>query len=88
VASSTCYTQDLVVPDGGAQGRDGAQTFNLVHLYGRTVVNSVVTLGSFPPVGAYVSAEETRHRLSLAGIRIPDPPRRGPASLVHSGDRR
>jgi 3',5'-cyclic AMP phosphodiesterase CpdA len=86
VASSTCYTQDLAVPEGGMQGRDGAQTFNLVHLHGRIVVNSVVTLGSYPPVGAYVSAEETRQRLSLAGLRIPDArghPRKSP---VQSGN--
>lgn len=86
VASSTCYTQDLTVPGAGVQGRDGAQTFNLVHLHGRTVVNSVVTLGSYPPVGAYVSAEETRQRLSLAGIRIPDARGHPRASCVQSGN--
>lgn len=86
VGSSTCYTQDLAVPDGGMQGRDGAQTFNLVHLYGRTVVNSVVTLGSYPPVGVYVSAEETRRRLSQAGIRIPDARGHPRTSLVQSGN--
>lgn len=88
VASSTCYTQDLVVPDSGVQGRDGAQTFNLVHLHGRTVVNSVVTLGSFPPVGAYVSAEETRRRLSVAGIRIADARGHPRGSLAQSGNSR
>jgi 3',5'-cyclic AMP phosphodiesterase CpdA len=86
VASSTCYTQDLAVPEGGMQGRDGAQTFNFVHLYGRTVVNSVVTLGSYPPVGVYVSAEETRRRLSQAGIRIPDARGHPRTSLVQSGN--
>lgn len=85
VASSTCYTQDLVVPHNGVQGRDGAQTFNFVHVHGRTVVNSVVTLGSYPPVGAYVSAEETRRRLSSAGIHIPGAPGRPRASLAESG---
>lgn len=71
VASSTCYTQDLAVAEGGMQGHDGAQSFNLVHLHGRTVVNSVVPIGSYPRVGAFVSAEETSRRLSAAGVRIP-----------------
>ena len=42
VASATCYTQDLSVPAGGTRGRDAARAFNLVHVYGSTVVHSVV----------------------------------------------
>ncbi|MFI5085232.1 MAG: phosphodiesterase [Actinomycetales bacterium] len=72
VASATCYTQDLNVPVGGTRGRDGGQSFNLVHVYEHTVVNSVVPLGSTPTVGEYVDAAETQRRLAAAGVRIPE----------------
>ena len=72
VASATCYTQDLNVPVGGTRGRDGGQAFNLVHVYEDTIVHSTVPLGTGPPVGEQVSAEETRYRLAAAGVRIPD----------------
>ena len=71
VASATCYTQDLTVPAGALRGRDGAQAFNLVHVYPDTIVHSVVTLDDGPTVGEYVSAEETAARLAAAGVRIP-----------------
>lgn len=74
VASATCYTQDLNVPVGGTRGRDGAQAFNMVHVYEHTVVHSVVPLGAAPTVGDYVSAEETQSRLAAAGVRIPETP--------------
>lgn len=66
VASSTCYTQDLTEPEGGIRGRDGAQGFNLVHVYPHTVVSSVVTIGSYPTVGEYIAPEEARRRLAAA----------------------
>ncbi len=72
VASATCYTQDLNVPVGGTRGRDGAQAFNLVHVYEHTIVHSVVPLGNAPTVGEYVSAEESQRRLAAAGVRIPE----------------
>lgn len=72
VASATCYTQDLNVPAGGTRGRDGAQAFNLVHVYEHTIVHSVVPLGTAPTVGEYISAEETQRRLAAAGVRIPE----------------
>ncbi len=72
VASATCYTQDLNVQVGGTRGRDGAQAFNLVHVYEHTVVHSVVPLGAAPTVGEYVTAEETQRRLAAAGVRIPE----------------
>ncbi|MCU1633937.1 MAG: 3,5-cyclic adenosine monophosphate phosphodiesterase CpdA [Micrococcaceae bacterium] len=68
VASSTCYTQDLNVPVGGIRGMDGAQGFNLVHVYPHTVVTSVATLASFGTVGEYVAPEEARRRLRAAGV--------------------
>ncbi len=72
VASATCYTQDLNVPAGGTRGRDGGQSFNLVHVYEHTIVHSTVLLGSGPTVGQHVNAKETQARLAAAGVRIPD----------------
>ena len=69
VASATCYTQDLNVPVGGTRGRDGARAFNLVHVYGTTVLHSVVPVGEYAALD-YVDAAETARRLSAAGIRI------------------
>lgn len=74
VASATCYTQDLNVPVGAQRGRDGAQAYNLVHLYEDTVVHSVVPIGTGTTVGTYVSADETARRLHDAGIVIADAP--------------
>jgi 3',5'-cyclic AMP phosphodiesterase CpdA len=70
VASATCYTQDLNVPVGGTLGRDGAQSFNLVHVYESTVLHSVVPMGQYAPV-AYVSAAETAVILAKNGVTIP-----------------
>lgn len=70
VASATCYTQDLAYDDGGTRGRDGAQAYNLVHVYEDTVVHSVVPIGSYSAVGETVPREETRRRLEAAGVRI------------------
>ena len=74
VASATCYTQDLNVPIGGTRGRDGAQSFNLIHVYDDTVLHSVVPIGDFPALTKWVSAEETSAILASHGITI-DPPR-------------
>ena len=70
VASATCYTQDLNVEVGGTRGRDGAQSYNLVHVYDHTVVHSVVPMGSYATVGEHVTPESTAERLALAGVRI------------------
>jgi Icc protein len=70
VASATCYTQDLNVPVGGTRGRDGARTFNLVHVYDSTVLHSVVPLGEYAALD-YVDAEESQRRLAAAGIVSP-----------------
>jgi len=75
VASASCYTQDLNVPVGGTRGRDGALSFNLVHVYPNTVLHSVVPLGHYPTLD-YVDAEESARRLAADGIRIPPAPRR------------
>ncbi len=72
VASATCYTQDLNVPVGGTRGRDGAQSFNLVHVYDDTVLHSVVPVGNYPTVSNWVTAEETVDILAEHGVVIPD----------------
>ena len=69
VASATCYTQDLNVPVGGTRGRNGAQSFNLIHVYDETVLHSVVPIGEYAAV-AYVSPEETAAILAKNGITI------------------
>ncbi|MBT1002301.1 phosphodiesterase [Paenarthrobacter sp. DKR-5] len=78
VASATCYTQDLNIPAGHTRPQDGAQSFNMVHVYDHTVVSSVVPLGNFPTVGEHVGAQETRRRIAEAGIRVPSLPDRAP----------
>jgi 3',5'-cyclic AMP phosphodiesterase CpdA len=68
VASSTCYAQDLTVPTGGTRPQDGAQAFNLVHVYDDTVVHSVVPVDA-PRTLEHIDAEEARRRLIAAGVR-------------------
>jgi Icc protein len=67
VASSTCYAQDLTVPTGGTRPQDGAQAFNLIHLFDDTVVHSVVPVDA-PNVLEHIDADEAQRRLLLAGI--------------------
>ena len=69
VASATCYTQDLNVESGGTKARDGAQAFNLIHVFEDTVLHSVVPIGSYNQV-SFVSAEETATILRREGVRI------------------
>ena len=73
VASATCYTQDLNVQVGGSRGRDGAQSFNLIHVYDDTVVHSVVPIGSYPTVSSAVSPEQAAEILAAHGITIAPP---------------
>ncbi|MDJ0396317.1 phosphodiesterase [Rhodococcus sp. G-MC3] len=81
VASATCYTQDLNVPSGAIRGRDGAQGFNLVHVYDDTVVHSVVPIGTYDTVGEYVPGDEVARRLEQSGVRIADSTRRSRVSF-------
>jgi Icc protein len=67
VASATCYTQDLTVPIGGTRPQDGAQSFNLVHVYDETVVHSVVPVDVVMPL-EHIDAAEAQRRLVNAGI--------------------
>ncbi|MEW1822285.1 phosphodiesterase [Arthrobacter sp. NPDC080031] len=57
VASATCYTQDLNVPRNTMRGQNGAQAFNLVHVYQDRLLNSVVPIGEFSTVYS-VTAEQ------------------------------
>ena len=68
VASSTCYAQDLTVPVGGIRPQDGAQSYNLVHLYDDTVVHSVVPV-DVPRVLEYIDPAESQRRLVAADVR-------------------
>lgn len=70
VASATCYTQDLTVPVGGTRPRDGAQGFNIIHVYDDTVVHSVVPLDAAAPLH-YVDAAASAVRLREAGVEVP-----------------
>lgn len=67
VASSTCYAQDLTVPVGGTRPQDGAQAFNLVHVYDDTIVHSVVPIDAPRPL-EHIDAGEALRRLQAAGI--------------------
>ncbi|MGN8551071.1 UNVERIFIED_CONTAM: phosphodiesterase [Microbacterium sp. SLM126] len=67
VASSTCYAQDLTVPTGGTRPQDGAQAFNLVHLFDDTIVHSVVPVDA-PRTLEHIDAAEAQRRLALAGV--------------------
>jgi len=71
VASSTCYTQDLNVKQGGTFGRDTAQGFNMIHVYKENIMHSVVPAGKGKLVGKFVSPEESAAILKREGIIIP-----------------
>lgn len=57
VASATCYTQDLNVPRDTMRGQNGAQAFNLIHVYEDRLLSSVVPIGEFSTVYS-VTAEQ------------------------------
>ena len=76
VASSTCYAQDLTVPAGGTRPQDGAQAFNIVHVYDDTVVHSVVPIDA-PRTLEHIDPAEARRRLRAAGVE-PVAPRVSP----------
>lgn len=53
VAAASCYTMDLLEPEGGLCGMNGGQSLNLVQLYPDRVVHSVVPLQRAPAVTAF-----------------------------------
>ena len=72
VASATCYTQDLTVPRAAPAGADGAQAYNLVHVYDDTIVHSVV------PVDAPDALDTWMPRRRGAAWPTPASPRSAP----------
>lgn len=82
VASSTCYAQDLTVPVGGTRPQDGAQAFNLVHVYDHTIVHSVVAV-DVPHTLEYIDPDEARRRLAAAGIATVSSPPTAPIGVLH-----
>jgi Icc protein len=62
VASATCYTQDLFVGEGSIRGQDGAQGFNMVHVYRDRVLHTVVPLDVSPAVYE-MTADEIRQSI-------------------------
>jgi len=77
VASASCYTQDLLVAEGGTRGRDGARSFNLVQVYPTTVLHAVVPVEETEAL-SFVDAAESARRLAALGIRIPGETSEGP----------
>lgn len=71
VASASCYTQDLAAPVGATRARDGAQAYNLIHVYDHTVMHTVVPVGDSTTMD-FVSEEETVRRLALDEVVIPE----------------
>jgi len=53
VAAATCYTMDVAEPGDGLSGVDGAQAFNLVHVYDDQIVHSVVPIERFTQVSGF-----------------------------------
>ena len=62
VASATCYTQDLFVDEDSIRGQDGAQGFNMVHVYRDRVLHTVVPLDVSPAVYE-MTADEIRQSI-------------------------
>jgi Icc protein len=57
VAAATCYTEDLQVVFPYANGVDGGQSYNLVHVYPDRLLHSVVPLGDFATVMEFTEAD-------------------------------
>ena len=82
VASSTCYAQDLTVPVGGTRPQDGAQAYNLVHVYDHTIVHSVVAV-DVPRTLEYIDPQEAQRRIAAAGIAtVSSPPANTPTEPI------
>lgn len=56
VAAASCYTMDLAAPAGTLSGVDGAQGFNLVHVFDDNIVHSSVPLARFAEVATFSDA--------------------------------
>ncbi|QEE62149.1 phosphodiesterase [Salinibacterium sp. dk2585] len=72
VASATCYTQDLAGEFGSTMPRDGAQSYNLIHVYDDTVMHTVVPVAASSTL-SYTSTDETAQILARHGVSILPP---------------
>lgn len=70
VASATCYTQDLAVTAHQQRAWDGAQSFNMVHVYDETIVHSVEQIAAFEAL-TFTTSDESARILAADGIVIP-----------------
>jgi 3',5'-cyclic AMP phosphodiesterase CpdA len=69
VASATCYTQDLTMEAGGTRPQDGAQSYNLVHVWDQVVLHSVVPVSAGRVMSA-TSAAESAAVLAAHGVVV------------------
>jgi 3',5'-cyclic-AMP phosphodiesterase len=53
VASATCYTMDLALPDDRVNGMDAGQSFHLVHVWDDTITHAVVPVASAEPADTF-----------------------------------
>ncbi|MGN6743610.1 MAG: phosphodiesterase [Amnibacterium sp.] len=70
VASATCYTQDLTTEARGTRPQDGAQSYNLVHVYDDTVLHSVVPIAAGRTLSV-TSAADSATVLAEHGVVFP-----------------
>jgi 3',5'-cyclic AMP phosphodiesterase CpdA len=70
VASATCYTQDLTTEARGTRPQDGAQSYNLVHVYDEMVLNSVVPITAGRTLST-TSAADSAAVLAAHGVTVP-----------------
>lgn len=57
VASATCYTQDLLIPQPSLRGQYGGQSFNIVQVFDDQIVHSVVQIGDYETVYEYTAEQ-------------------------------
>jgi 3',5'-cyclic AMP phosphodiesterase CpdA len=84
VASATCYTQDLTTEARGTRPQDGAQSYNLVHVYDEMVLNSVVPITAGRTLST-TSAADSAAVLAAHGVTVPE--RRNEPLLARRPDR-
>jgi 3',5'-cyclic AMP phosphodiesterase CpdA len=71
VASATCYTQDLTMETRGTRPQDGAQSYNLVHVYDDIVLHSVVPVTAGRTLSV-TSAADSAATLAAHGVVFPE----------------
>jgi len=66
VAAATCYTLALTQHDRLLSGVDSDQAINLVHVYGETVVHSIVPIGARTEITGF----EGKHRADIEAMTV------------------